>query len=311
MTIWLNTLVERYGLIAASVTLGLSAFGMAATLIALGTFPKSRLDAGHGSFERLRREAVRRGNGMYRFFEPLVHELAGRHRQEGNKTMDRLQRHLSVATEPLPWDAAEFVATKRIEGVLFGTLLYLTIALLGKPNVAIMLGLVVAFGFSWLFVRTINDRAKARMHRLRIRLPFCVDLIALMMEAGASFQESLQTVVAENRDHPVGQEFGEVLRQIALGRTRSEALTTLQTRLNDDDISELVFAINKGEEMGTPLSTILRDQADQMREKRSQWGEKAAAEAEIQLVFPGMVVMVACLLVILGPILLPAILPLL
>ncbi len=311
MTVWLNTLVERYGLIAASVTLGLSMYGLAATLIALGTFPKSRLDIGLGSFERLRREAVRRGNGMYRLFEPLVHELAGRRRKEGSKAMDRLQRNLSVATEPLPWDAVEFVASKRIEGVLFGTLLFLAIALLGKPKVAIMLGLVVAFGFSWLFVRTINDRAKARMHRLRIRLPFCVDLIALMMEAGASFQESLQTVVAENRDHPVGQEFGEVLRQIALGRTRREALTTLQTRLEDDDIAELVFAINKGEEMGTPLSTILRDQADQMREKRSQWGEKAAAEAEIQLVFPGMVVMVACLLVILGPILLPAILPLL
>lgn len=162
-----------------------------------------------------------------------------------------------------------------------------------------------------MYFKTINDRAKSRMRRLRIRVPFSVDLVALMMEAGGSFQDCLETVVAENQNHPVGQEFGEVLRQISLGRTRAESLRAMEQRLGDPDISEMVFAINKGEELGTPLSSILRDQADQMREKRSQWGEKAAAEAEIQLVFPGMVVMVACLVIILGPIILPAVLPLL
>ena len=43
-----------------------------------------------------------------------------------------------------------------------------------------------------------------------------------------------------------------------------------------------------------------------MRLKRSQWVEQAAKEADVQMVFPGMVVMVACLLVIMAPILLPA-----
>ena len=77
--------------------------------------------------------------------------------------------------------------------------------------------------------------------------------------------------------------------------------------MEDSDIAEFVFAIIKGEELGTPLSTILREQANQMRLKRSQWGEKAAAEAEVQIVFPGMITMVACLLVIIAPILLPAV----
>ena len=44
-----------------------------------------------------------------------------------------------------------------------------------------------------------------------------------------------------------------------------------------------------------------------MRIKRSQWGEKAAAEAEVQMVFPGMITMVACLLVIVAPIMLPVV----
>jgi pilus assembly protein TadC len=137
-------------------------------------------------------------------------------------------------------------------------------------------------------------------------------LIALTMEAGGGFQECLQTAVNENgSSHPLTEELTEVLRQISLGRPRQEALKALQERLQDDDINEMVFAINKGEELGTPLSAILRDQAEQMRLKRSQRGEKAAAEAQVNIVFPGMVVMIACLLVVIAPIVLPAVLALL
>jgi tight adherence protein C len=153
-----------------------------------------------------------------------------------------------------------------------------------------------------------RDRANRRLARIRTRLPFAVDLIALTMEAGGGFQECLKTAVVENGEHPLTEELSEVLRQISLGRPRQEALKALQERLQDDDINELVFAINKGEELGTPLSTILRDQAEQMRLKRSQRGEKAAAEAQVNIVFPGMVVMIACLLVVIAPIVLPAVL---
>jgi hypothetical protein len=52
----------------------------------------------------------------------------------------------------------------------------------------------------------------------------------------------------------------------------------------------------------------MRNQADQMRLKRSQWGEKAAAEAQVQMTFPAMIVMLACMLLVLGPFVLPPLL---
>ena len=149
------------------------------------------------------------------------------------------------------------------------------------------------------------------MKSLKLRLPFAIDQIALMMEAGAGFEDSLKTVVSDNADHPLSEEFSEVIRQMSLGRPRSQALFGFRDRMADDDVSEIVFAITKGEELGTPLSNILSEQADQMRLKRSQWGEKAASEAEVQMVFPGMITMVACLLVIVAPILLPVVITLL
>ena len=94
--------------------------------------------------------------------------------------------------------------------------------------------------------------------------------------------------------------------QVRVLRGREEALLAFQERMNDPNVDELVFAINKGEELGTPLSRILRDQAAQMQVKRAQWGEMAAADAEVKIIFPGILTMVACLLVIVATFVLPA-----
>ena len=44
------------------------------------------------------------------------------------------------------------------------------------------------------------------------------------MEAGAGFRESLEAVVRENAGHPVGQEFGQVMRELEHGQTLLQSL---------------------------------------------------------------------------------------
>lgn len=279
-------------------------------LFAVLAHPRDQLGESH-PFERQRREELRAKNSIYRWFEPVIEEIGGFFRKHPPTSLADLQHNLVVSREKLPWRPEEFLATKWIEGVVSGVVLFLILWMAGWYNSAVVLGLTVTLVYGFLMPKTIRDRAKRRLMRIRNRLPFAVDLIALTMEAGGGFQECLATAVAENgKDHPLTEEFAEVLRQISLGRPRHEALQSLDERLHDDDVSEMVFAINKGEELGTPLSAILREQAEQMRLKRSQRGEKAAAEAQVNIVFPGMVVMIACLLVVIAPIVLPPILSL-
>jgi len=113
--------------------------------------------------------------------------------------------------------------------------------------------------------------------------------------------------VRENAGHPLGEELQTVAIETSRGRPRVEALRTLRERFPDPDVSDFVFAIVKGEELGTPLAQVLKMQAEQMRLKNSQWCEKQAAEAEVKIAFPGLLVMLACICVILGPLLLPVI----
>ena len=300
---------ESSGYLLAS---GVAALAMALfcwQLVAVLTYPRERLGDTH-PFELQRREELRTRNFVYRWFEPLVDEIATFLGSRQRKLLDALQKNLTASREKLPWRPEEFLATKCLEAVCVGAMLFVMLFAAGWTTSSVVIGMVVAGGYAVLMPKMIRDRGKRRLSRVRVRLPFAVDLIALMMEAGGGFQECLQTAVVENGNHPLTEEMAEVLRQISLGRPRKEALLAMQERLQDPDINELVFAINKGEELGTPLSAILRDQAEQMRIKRSQRGEKAAAEAQVNIVFPGMVVMIACLLVVIAPIVLPAVIAL-
>ncbi len=309
MSLTSSPLFITYGFAIASAVMGLGVLLGTWRLLTIASVSR-QLPTGAPPFEEDRRQALRSGSGVYRACEPLIDELVGLVNRFATTLVKKLEIALPIAREPLPWTGAEVIAVAIIEAVLVGLTITGLFGLIGKWGLGGILGSVIALLYVRLKPKGIEDRAAARAARIRLRLPFAVDLIALMMEAGGGFQECLQTAVVENGGHPLTEELAEVLRQISLGRPRRDALRALDQRLQNDDISEMVFAINKGEELGTPLSVILRDQANQMRIKRSQRGEKAAAEAQVKIVFPGMVTMIAGLLVVIAPIVLPAILAL-
>lgn len=300
-------LIGQYGLIVGSTLMaGAVSYGVLSVLEII-TYPKSKLDRGD-SFEHHRLHQLRASNSVFRWFEPVVNELT-QFFDPHSERLRQLRRHLKLAGETSaasPWKPAEFLATKTIEAVLCSVAVFLLVAPTGFYSFAAFLAFMLLISYTTIAEQSVISKSKKKMKAIRLRMPFAVDQIALMLQAGAEFEGALETVVRDNVEHPLTVELAEVLRQVSLGRPRGQALTDLRNRLEDKDVSELVFAINKGEELGTPLSSILREQADQMRLKRSQWAEQAASEAEVKMVFPGMVVMVACLLVIIAPILLPA-----
>ena len=86
-----------------------------------------------------------------------------------------------------------------------------------------------------------------------------------------------------------------------MGKSRTEAFDSMRRRLGDDEISSIIGTIIQGEQLGTPLSQIFRSQADILRLKRSQRAETIAGEAGVKMLLPGVLVMAATVLIILGP----------
>jgi len=264
--------------------------------------------ADRGRFEVTRRAKLQQGNPLFQSFESGIAQLAAWNERRNPALMDKMNRHLAVSAEKVPWKAPEFLAVKQVEGVfvaiLMGVVGYFVFE---DPFIGAACGIGGGYLYVEMAVKSLEKKAKLRLLRFKQRLPFAIDLMALMMEAGASFQDAMGTVVRESQGHPIAEELGQIQRDISLGRTRHDALVTLQTRLNDDDVTEIVFAVNKGEELGTPLGKILSNQAEQMRLKRTQWAEKASSEAQVNIVFPGMIIMVACLMIVVAPFIINAI----
>ena len=121
------------------------------------------------------------------------------------------------------------------------------------------------------------------------------------MEAGATFLQSLEEAVSEFRDHPVGIEFGRILSEINMGKSRIGALEAMRDRLNDPEVTSIIGSIIQGEILGTPLARLFRTQADVLRTKRTQRAETIAGEAGVKMLLPSVLVMAATVLIILGP----------
>jgi tight adherence protein C len=132
-------------------------------------------------------------------------------------------------------------------------------------------------------------------------MPFLLDLLTLLMEAGSTFLGAMRQAVQEFEGHPVAQEFGRVLADMSLGKTRSEAFASMRNRLADDEIASVIGSILQGENLGTPLAGVFRTQADVLRVKRTQRAELIAGEAGVNMLLPAVMVMVATVLIILGP----------
>jgi tight adherence protein C len=287
--------------VLGAVAWGLALASAAYWLTALGRDSRADLLLRTES-ERQHRRELRRRSRVYRCFEPAVEALAGWNRINFAGYVTRLGGHLEVLGER-DWRPEEFLAVKEMEvvaGFLAGGLIGCLVA---GPVAALVLGggfYVVAL---CLVMRGTARQARQRCECLRQRLPATVDLMALMLEAGAgTLGECLDKAATENADHPLGEEFRRVLVQVDQGTAQSDALREMGRRLNDGDMDQLVFALTTAEERGIPLRASLRDLATQMRLRQIQWQEKAAEEARVHITWPGLVVMLACLMIITAPI---------
>jgi tight adherence protein C len=116
-------------------------------------------------------------------------------------------------------------------------------------------------------------------------LPDALDMIVVCVEAGQSFDQALKRVSARWYNS-LTEEFNRILTEIALGRTRREALDSASDRIGLPDMANLISAVIQADQLGVSIGDVLRVQANQLRTLRRQRAEELAREASIKLLFP-------------------------
>jgi tight adherence protein C len=159
--------------------------------------------------------------------------------------------------------------------------------------------------FSFLPDFLLRDMVNKRQRAIVRALPFSVDLLTLVVEAGLDFSQGLQRVVERGPEGPLRDELSLMIREIRLGTTRSEALRSLADRCGVPEVSSFASVLIQADRLGASIGPVLRAQADLMRAERFQRAEKAGARASSLVLLPLVIfILPAALLVIVGPVIL-------
>jgi len=289
-------------LILASIAIGGAVFVLAWTVAkTLRTEDLAQDTAWRYDVTRI--NELRRISALYRWFQPVIQLLARFNRGAFRDSIPELDREVQAAGLPRVWTGAEYLARLELIALLVAPLYFFTaIRMMGVPG-SIMAGVFTVLT-AYVLRRRLAARANYRLVLIKRRLPFLLDLLTLLMEAGSTFLQALREGVTEFRDHPVGAEFGRVLAELNMGKTRIETFESMRHRLADDEITSIVGSIIQGEQLGTPLARLFRTQADVLRIKRTQRAETLAGEAGVKMLMPAILVMAATVIIILGPFLL-------
>ncbi|MEM8738945.1 MAG: type II secretion system F family protein [Planctomycetota bacterium] len=171
---------------------------------------------------------------------------------------------------------------------------------LGGGLLLIVFPLCAAGGF-YVPLILLHGARNRRVIVIAKQLPYTLDLIALVMAAGSSFGEAVQTLIRDHPDEDLNQELKIALSEIEFGTTRAAALKNLSDRIPLESLRSVVAAVNQSEKLGTPMAAILKVQADMLRNHRGVIAEKKSASASLRILVPSMMIMIAVIIILFAP----------
>jgi tight adherence protein B len=129
---------------------------------------------------------------------------------------------------------------------------------------------------AWAVVNVRVDRRRAQFADL---LPDNLQLLTGTLRSGHSLMHALDTLGREASE-PARTEFRRVLLETRVGRDPSDALAAVADRMDSDDFSWVVSAIDINREVGGDLPAILDNVADTIRERQRVHRQIKALTAE-------------------------------
>jgi tight adherence protein C len=150
----------------------------------------------------------------------------------------------------------------------------------------------------------LSSRIQNRQRDIFESFPDALDLMTVCVEAGLAMDAALMRVADEiGLKSPVlSDELHLVTLELRAGLPKERALRNLALRTGVEDVDALVAMLIQAERFGTSIADSLRVQSDQLRTRRRQRAEEAAAKIALKLLFPLIFFIFPSLLVVLlGP----------
>ena len=236
-----------------------------------------------------------------RYFSPIVSGM------KNKKTFkDKYRRKLAAAGLTNVLTPEDFFAFKLFLIIGF-PILFMVIRTFLEETWSLQLIPVLAFiGFFYPDF-WIRGKIQQRQKDIISAMPFCVDMLALSVEAGLDFVAAMAKVIEKAKVNPLTEEFEILIREIKIGASRAEALRNLAWRIDLIQISSFAATLIAADSVGASIGPILKALALEIRQKKSSEVEKAGATAATKILFPMLFLIVpSVLMIVFAPIVMEA-----
>lgn len=227
---------------------------------------------------------------------PIVRLLAPLNRRAFPKYSQRSAIELRFSGLHKRLCPEEFLAIKELAALFFiglGELLLLGCDI-ANPLLLVP-GALIGFAYPGVWL---SSRVKKRRRRLARELPSFLDFLLVSMAAGIDFRRAVQLAAQQLLVGPVAEEFGDVLRELQVGTSFSDALHDLADRARMPEISSFVSTVLQCEQAGASMQEALRAQSEVLRARRFQLAEEQAGKAPVKILFPLILLIMPCLLLL-------------
>lgn len=200
------------------------------------------------------------------------------------------------------WSSAEWkVLTYAVS--LFCALIALIISILMATSLFVKLEFsIIGFIIGYLLPNYwLKIRIKKRKEEIVRSLPDILDLVMVSVEAGLGFDSAIMRVV-EKQQGVLADEFSLVLTEINMGKPRRNALKDMAKKNNVEDLSNVMASLVQADQLGISMGGVLRNQSQQLRQKRKQRAKEQAQKTPVKIMFPLVFfIFPSIFIVILGP----------
>ena len=231
---------------------------------------------------------VKSKSAIIEFSRQLAHQFTLQHalrikNPSYRKKIDHLIVTSGLAAE---LNVDEFIALQLFWGIVFPIFcLFINFLMSLNYPLFVFFG-IIPLGFYVPRIHA-NAQKKQRQTAVLMDLPFYVDLMSLAAEAGLDLQGGMKKIVEKAAEGSVlAEEFGRILTDIAIGKSRADALKDFAKRMDLNETNSLVNVIVDSESTGASVTKVLKEQSVQMRLERFVRAEKAGARASQAILIP-------------------------
>jgi tight adherence protein C len=172
-------------------------------------------------------------------------------------------------------------------GIVFG--LAAVFAIARSHAIAPVLGVIIVIigGAAGVVLRDhlLQRAARARLHRIANELPTVLEFLTLSLSAGEGILDALRRVSQISQGALAG-ELARVVADVNTGIPLAESLRALDSGIRLPALSRCVEQITGALERGTPLSEVLRAQAQDGRDDAKRELLELAGKKEVAMLIP-------------------------